>query len=309
MSAPRLHAVDFLDPVTGIHHHRHTAWSATGEPHRHDFMEIFLITAGELVHRVNGRRIPLAANDMVFMRPDDEHAYGLPAGRSCELRNLAFPVRLVQQAAEFAEGRMNLAAWRDAALPPVRRLSPDEARGAGCELDACLRLPPAEAAWAWRALIFGWLCRAFPATVAHAPAEPLPEWLAEALARLPEARPGREFAWLRRVAGRSPEHLCRTFRRCLGTTPKAYLNRRRLAQAAVRLRESQVPIDQVARDAGFANLGHFHQLFRREFGETPGRYRCRHRHPPSPIPVIGPQRSLPECSEEPVTNESPMGRR
>jgi AraC family cel operon transcriptional repressor len=309
MASALLHAEDFLDPATGIHHHRHTVWTVASAPHRHDFPELFLIESGGVVHRVNGATVPLSAGDLVFMRPEDEHAYESLPGHICELRNLAFGAQLPVQAAAFAAGRMDLSAWREPPLPPVRHLVAAEFKQARRDIDACLRLPPHEATWQWRILLFAWFCRAFPVDAIADSREPLPDWLAEALARLSEARPGREFAWLRRVAGRSPEHLCRTFRRCLGTTPKAYLNRRRLAQAAVRLRESPIPIDQVARDAGFANLGHFHQLFRREFGETPGRYRCRHRHPPSPIPVIGPQRSLPECSEEPVTNESPMGRR
>jgi AraC family cel operon transcriptional repressor len=284
MASPILHAEDYLDPVTGIHHHRHTVWSVATAPHRHDFPEIFLVESGRLVHRVNGRAVSLAAGDLIFMRPEDEHAYDSMPGHTCELRNLAFSPHLPMQVAGFAEGRMDLGAWRDADLPPRWQLSATETRQAQRDLDACLRLPPREAAWRWRALLFAWFCRAFPARPDAGAAAPLPDWLADALARLPEARPGREFTWLRRVAGRSPEHLCRTFRRCLGTTPKAYLNRQRLERAAVRLRESQAPVDQVARDAGFANLGHFHQLFRREFGETPGRYRRRLR-PRSPIPA------------------------
>ena len=77
---------------------------------------------------------------------------------------------------------------------------------------------------------------------------------------------------LARHAGLSPYHFLRTFRRVTGLTPHQYLLRKRLREAAIRLRRSGKIID-VALDCGFGDVSNFNRAFRREFGVTPRAYR------------------------------------
>ncbi len=44
------------------------------ELHSHTFWEITVITAGEVMHLINGKKIPLTKNDLLLIRPSDEHA-------------------------------------------------------------------------------------------------------------------------------------------------------------------------------------------------------------------------------------------
>ena len=46
-----------------------------------------------------------------------------------------------------------------------------------------------------------------------------------------------------------------------------------MAQAALLLRESVLPITEVAAQSGFSNMTHFYKLFDRKFHMTPGEYR------------------------------------
>jgi len=76
-----------------------------------------------------------------------------------------------------------------------------------------------------------------------------------------------------RVAGLSPFHFLRVFRRELGLTPHQFLVQARLRRAQELLREGSLPVTEVAYEVGFGDLSHFQHTFRRLVGVTPGRFR------------------------------------
>jgi len=69
-------------------------------------------------------------------------------------------------------------------------------------------------------------------------------------------------------AGLSPSYFLRSFKRCLGVTPHAYLSWARLERGRELLLEG-VPIVTVASEVGFSDQSHFTRCFRRAFGCTP----------------------------------------
>ena len=74
---------------------------------------------------------------------------------------------------------------------------------------------------------------------------------------------------LAREAGCSPWHCSRLFREMLGFSPFAYLRRRRLTEAALRLRYPGERILDVALDFLFDSHEGFTRAFGREFGLSP----------------------------------------
>jgi len=74
--------------------------------------------------------------------------------------------------------------------------------------------------------------------------------------------------------GMSAFHFLRVFRQVVGVTPHQYVRRARLRAAAVRLRSSAAPVQQVALDAGFGDLSNFIHAFAAEFGRSPRGYRA-----------------------------------
>jgi transcriptional regulator GlxA family with amidase domain len=91
--------------------------------------------------------------------------------------------------------------------------------------------------------------------VAAAPAQP---WTTPALAR---------------AAGLSPRALERRFRAELGTTPRRWVQERRLERAR-RLLEDGATVQEACSGAGYEDLPSFVRLFRRRTSWTPGRYRA-----------------------------------
>jgi AraC-like DNA-binding protein len=70
------------------------------------------------------------------------------------------------------------------------------------------------------------------------------------------------------IAGLSPFHLCRVFRRITGTSIYDYVLRERLASSLDAILDGK-DLTTVALDAGFASHSHFTAHFRRLFGSTP----------------------------------------
>ena len=125
------------------------------------------------------------------------------------------------------------------------------------------------------------------------------EMLAEVSRREGRPRAGRVPPWLERarelLQGRSadvptlgelavevgvhPVYLAREFRKFFGASVGEYVRRRRLEAACRELAESDLPLSEVAGNAGFYDQSHFCNSFKRHTGLTPAAFRSVTRTP------------------------------
>lgn len=82
------------------------------------------------------------------------------------------------------------------------------------------------------------------------------------------------MADLASVAGLSPAHFSREFRRAFGEPPHRYLLTRRLERAAALLRDTDRSVTEVCLAVGLTSVGSFTTSFRRVYGVTPSAYRA-----------------------------------
>jgi len=75
---------------------------------------------------------------------------------------------------------------------------------------------------------------------------------------------------LARQCGLSRFHFARRFKAEHGMTPTAYVQYQRVRQASRLLRETTLPLKQIAAECGFADANYFGKVFRRQLGVTPG---------------------------------------
>jgi transcriptional regulator GlxA family with amidase domain len=82
---------------------------------------------------------------------------------------------------------------------------------------------------------------------------------------------------LARVSGVSEAHFARSFKEAFGVPPHRYLLTRRIERATALLRDSDMPITDIAFQTGWGSLGTFGRTFRDVTGESPGAIRSRAR--------------------------------
>lgn len=82
---------------------------------------------------------------------------------------------------------------------------------------------------------------------------------------------------LARVSGVSEAHFARSFKQAFGVPPHRYLLTRRVERATALLRDTDLPITEIAFQAGWESLGTFGRTFRDVTGESPSAMRARER--------------------------------
>lgn len=269
-----------LSNYLGSGEHFHLAWKTISPgsvpgSHTHDFYELFRVVSGAGRHHVNGLVEDLAPGALVFIRPDDTHAFEARPGQPLSIVNLLFTPdtadHLSQRYPDDLAGRWF---WSREIAPD--RLTLDSPRAA----DLARRERRLDAGTRSLGRIEGFLTDFLigEATRPDFVIPDAPAWLRRACerAREPEVL-SRGAAGFVDAAGRAHAHVCRVAKAHLGLTPSAYMNRVRMDYAARRLSGSDESIAGIALDCGIGNLSHFYRLFRAEHGMAPAAYRRRHR--------------------------------
>jgi AraC family transcriptional regulator len=78
-----------------------------------------------------------------------------------------------------------------------------------------------------------------------------------------------EVATLAGIAGRSPFHFSRVFKRSVGMTPYRYIVHLRLQRAVELVREGRAGLAEIAASTGFADQSHLSRWIRRVHGVAP----------------------------------------
>ncbi|MFC5570149.1 helix-turn-helix transcriptional regulator [Lysobacter yangpyeongensis] len=82
-------------------------------------------------------------------------------------------------------------------------------------------------------------------------------------------------ARLAQVSCVSEAHFARSFKEAFGLPPHRYLLTRRIERASALLRDTDLPIIDIAFQTGWKSLGTFGRTFRDVTGESPGELRAR----------------------------------
>jgi transcriptional regulator GlxA family with amidase domain len=75
------------------------------------------------------------------------------------------------------------------------------------------------------------------------------------------------------VSGVSEAHFARSFKQAFGLPPHRYLLTRRIEKAMALLRDTNIPITDIAFQTGWSSLGTFGRIFRDITGKAPGDFR------------------------------------
>lgn len=82
---------------------------------------------------------------------------------------------------------------------------------------------------------------------------------------------------LAQVSAVSAAHFARSFREAFGVPPHRYLLTRRIERATALLRDTDLPVTEIALRTGWNSIGTFGRIFRDITGDSPGEFRARQR--------------------------------
>jgi transcriptional regulator GlxA family with amidase domain len=91
---------------------------------------------------------------------------------------------------------------------------------------------------------------------------------------------------LARVSRVSEAHFARSFKDAFGLPPHRYLLTRRIERARTLLRDTEMPIIDIAFVTGWKSLGTFGRTFRDITGESPGELRAREQGAPHALDMV-----------------------
>ena len=103
----------------------------------------------------------------------------------------------------------------------------------------------------------------------------IPSWLDELCSKMrSEKNLARGLKGMQLMAGCTPEHLCKSFRKYLDKSPTEFINELRVNHAARLLSGGNEEIYAIATDLGFKSLSRFYHIFKKHYGVSPGKYRA-----------------------------------
>lgn len=250
--------------------------------HTHDFYEIFIIKEGDVYHCVNGRQILMKKDAVCLVFPEDIHSFKRGKCKKVQFVNLAFSEELFEMAkksygvygSDFSE-KSSMTAYLPNSLC-VSVLAKISFLAGGK-----LNLYPMPGKDILVSILVDCII-----SLQNQPDSNIlvPGWLE--LACLEMRKEENYMQGLSRfveLSGKSQEHLTRCMKKFYSLTPTEYMNRIKLGQAIVLLETTDKTILDIMLECGFNNGAYFNQLFKEEYGVTPGHYRAVNRSVVNPV--------------------------
>ncbi len=245
--------------------------------HDHDHYEVFWIVSGHGTHWINAYQRDLAPGDLVFIRPTDRHGLESVAADPLTIVNVSVPASTVRHLGARYPELAERFFWSRATLPfhmPLDETQASQLRA----LESLLRVGERSLARIEGFVLA--LCTGVLGQALHGEGS-VPGWLQKACEQIHRAEHFRRgAAGFVELCGRGHEHVCRSMKRHLGTTPSVYVNQIRMAHSAKELVATERSVAAIAEHCGLDNLSHFYRQFQKAHGMTPAQYRRQYRMDP-----------------------------
>ncbi len=243
--------------VKSITHCVQPAEFDSSQPHFHPYGELFFVMRGELVITEDSE-LTVRAGEYVFINANSTHRERAAGQTPCEYYVLSV------EATAAETGPLTFRSfYNETAEFLGQAIDKMSSGGAACaaEAEALARLVAVKALTAAASDIEP------PATAADGDCFTVKKFIDGNFAsdiRLPQ---------LAAMVCRSEEHLIRTFRREYGVSPMRYLKKKRIYEAEILLRSTEMDVSQIASLVGYNSAAHFAADFKASAGNTPSAYR------------------------------------
>lgn len=244
--------------------------------HCHTFFEIFLIFRGRVIHCINGKKQPLCEGSLVFIRPDDIHYYEKDGESDFQVINLAFTREMIEGLFNYFGHSTSLNSIVKAEELPDVTLTSTDRESLLYRFERLNILPSSnllEINIELKVLLSELILYFLPYYLWREKSM-LPDWL-EHICKLMELKENfvDGHTKIQQLTGRTPEYICRTFKKYFDLTPTEYVNQLRLNYAKNLLMNSDESIIDICFNSGFENLSHFYHCFKKQYNFSPSVFR------------------------------------
>lgn len=252
--------------------------------HWHEQMEIIYIKKGRGTVTVNLKPMAVEAGFIVPVFPGELHSIEGAEGVRMEYENIIFSLSTLDSTAEDDWCRKNvIEPLRQSRLEFPRPISPEKAfyKEAASALDgadeACSNrssgysLLVKSQLFIFLHVLYSYRVRTIDTERKKSDhTQNLKALISWVKIHYPEQISVEEAA---AIAGYSPSHFMRVFKKETGQTFLSFLTEYRLAAASYYLKETGESISRISEQCGFDSFSYFTRIFRRKYGTTPRSYR------------------------------------
>lgn len=230
--------------------------------HRHNFYELEIVIRGRGIHRLAGAEHPVASGACWLIGGVDSHE--IRCETELEVANLSFRGdSLPEELAFLLETRSLCCRFRAEELASFRR-----------KFDLLAAARPEEPfARAWTGAVLLELLIEVVRKAEPGWSAPPPLVRTAAAWAQKHYRGDASLSALAAELSLSPNHLGKLFRDAAGMSFSAYVTGIRLNRACFLLTNTDMPLKELAAEAGFRSPEYFHKVFREQLLRTPDRYR------------------------------------
>lgn len=253
-----------------------TSLKHISKEHYHDFFELCLITDGEIFHIINGKKQKLHAGSFLFIRPTDIHYFEATNENYFQYLNLALLPKAVNDLLKYLGDGFNSNRFLDSKETFCAEVPKSELNSVVKCMEYFIIPPKVESSTInsdLRATLVSLFAKYFPND--HWNKKTMVPiwlyWLYREMQKQDNFVGG--LPTMQRLACKTPEHLCREFKKYFNTTPTDFINTVRLDYAKNLLVYSDRKIIDIATECGFESLSHFYHLFKKKYLLSPKEYR------------------------------------
>ncbi len=237
-------------------------------PHRHEYIEVFVMTQGQIDHVINGGKEHLSIGDMRILYPGSVHEF-ISCGES-EHRDYLIRPDLYQEAAEAISASFFKTLEKQGFARA--HLDLQEILFLEGRLSLFLATTDIQKRKIMEKIMVTYLlsCLYFdaPRKVRMSPFEQITiEAIAENFNK-PDA-----YERIRKAVGYNDKYFCQKFKACFGMNLVTYITKKRMDYANYLLKSTPMTIEAIVNEIGIESVSHFHKLYAKEFHTTPAKSR------------------------------------
>jgi len=250
-------------------------------PHNHEYYEIFITVTGTVTHFINGITQKLPEGSLVFIRPEDVHAYVYDTPQSSDTAyiNLTFTYETAELLFAYLSDSFPSKTLLSCDMPPtvlLNRMEKERLLTQISELNIVNWQNKHALKLRMRAILADIFVRFFY-NMPSSREQTAPLWLSHLLSEM--EHPDNFAAGIDRMiflSNKSREHLTRCLKKYYGLTLTEYINNMRINYASNLLLNTNTSILEICFACGFQSVSNFYKVFQETYGISPGDFRKQH---------------------------------